>query len=162
MTMAVTASGRSRATADPAAGWSHVWQAARQQLAPDPSRPLWKFQGGLQAIHDRLHDGERILEIRITHRGALGRATGAMALTTCRLLVADASRASEEPVAESVPFSEISRVSCRRVGWSGVTLSVRTRSGRRFRGVQGKDAASARRFVAAARAAVAEASPAAE
>jgi hypothetical protein len=136
------------------AGWCDLWQAARAQIVPDEKWPLRKFKGDLQAIQDQLLDDERILEIRTLHQGGLGRATGAIAVTTRRLLVVDLSR-SPDPVAETVLFSEIKRVSCRRRGPFGVRLSVRTDNGRQYRGLESKQSASAKRFVAALQAQIA-------
>lgn len=136
-------------TAGPA-GFADVWQAAGAQIADSPRRPLARFQEDLHAIQDQLIDGERILEIRTLQQGMRGHATGAMALTTHRLLVVDVSKLPD-PVAETVLFSEIKHVGCRRRGLSGLELTVRTQLGKQYRGIEGKDRATTKRFVAALR-----------
>jgi hypothetical protein len=160
----LSSSGLRRSTADPAvrasgqvdeaadtgetAGWSEVRQAAGARIAPNPRWPMVYFKSDLEAIQDQLIDGERILEKRTLRQGGRGRATGAIAVTTRRLLVVDLSRLLD-PVAETVLFSEIKHVGCRRRGLGGFELTVRTRLGRQYRGLESKQRASAKRFVTA-------------
>jgi hypothetical protein len=146
------------ADTDGGAGWSDVSQAARAQIAPDPKWPLEKFRADLQAIQSQLRGDERILDIRTLHQGGPGRATGAIAVTTQRLIVVDLTRSST-PVAETVLFSEVKGVSCFRRGFFGMSLTVRTNRGRRIRGLESKDRASAKRFVAALQAQIESPSP---
>lgn len=129
------------------AGWSDVRQAASAQITPTSRWPISRFDADLKAIQDQLIDGERILEIRTLHQSTFGRATGAIAVTTRRLLVVDLSR-SQHPLAETVLFSEVKHAACRRNPLSGMTLTVRTQHGRQYRGLESKDRASANRFVA--------------
>jgi hypothetical protein len=128
-------------------GWIDVRQAATAQVAADPKWPIERFDAPLQAIQRQLLPGEQVLDIRTLHQGGPGKAIGAMVLTAQRLLVADLSR-SAQPVAETVLFSEVKRVSARRRPF-GVQLTVSTKRGRRYRAIAGKDTDGAKRFVAA-------------